>query len=302
MSQYPITHLPQNIKEALSKQPTRPVFKENYPLKPTEPQPINVSLLSVGTVLVIAVTLTLSSVGIELALGFLSLGSLAIFALAQQQRYSFAKRHRDYQEQLRKYEQKVAESQKPENVEEYRRQEVRRALNETIPHDGKNSDARTGGSEPEFGDYLNCYFPGQIYTNCKLKIPNFERPYTPDFAYIDREINLFIDIEIDEPYTYNDHGEIEAIHYVGRPKDERRNDFFNNKGWIVIRFSEEQAVRYPRRCCKFIAEQISEITRNSAITNQFAQTPNLQPLQQWTEEEAMEMAKRKERNNYYLKK
>jgi hypothetical protein len=32
MSQYPITHLPQAIKEALSKQPTIPVFKESYPL------------------------------------------------------------------------------------------------------------------------------------------------------------------------------------------------------------------------------------------------------------------------------
>ena len=235
--------------------------------------------------------------GIELALGFLSLGSLAIFALAQQQRYSFAKRHRDYQEQLRNYEQKVAESQKPENVEEYRRQEVRRALNETIPHDGEDSDARTGGSEPEFGDYLNCYFPGQIYTNCELNIPN-SRPqlsYTPDFAYIDKEIKLFIDIEIDEPYIYNTR---EPIHYIGYWKDKIRNDFFNNKGWIVIRFSEEQVVRYPDSCCKFIAQQIAEITGNSAITSQFAQTPDLQPQQQWTEKEAIEMANRKERDDY----
>jgi len=298
MSQYPITHLPQNIKEALSKQPTKPVFKENYPLKPTEPQPINVSLLSVGTVLVIAVTLTLSSVGIELALGFLSLGSLAIFALAQQQRYSFAKRHRDYQEQLRKYEQKVAESHKPENVEEYRRQEIRKALNQTIPDDGENSKARTGRSEPMFRPYLNCYFPGQIYTNRKLINPNFDYLYTADFTYIHKEINLSIDIEIDEPYTYNEYGEIEPIHYVGDPKDKNRNDFFNNRSWIVIRFSEEQVVRYPHSCCKFIAQQIAEITRNSAITSQFAQTPDLQPQQQWTEKEAIEMANRKERDDY----
>ena len=295
MSQYPITHLPQNIKEALSKQPTKPVFKENNPLKPTEPQPINVSLLSVGTVLVIAVTLTLSSVGIELALGFLSLGSLAIFALAQQQRYSFAKRHRDYQEQLRNYEQKVAESQKPENVEEYRRQEVRRALNQTIPHHTKDTGARKGKSEAKFEQYLNRYFPRQIYTDLALRIPNFKRPYTADFTYIDKEIKLFIDIEIDEPYIYNTR---EPIHYIGYWKDQIRNDFFNNKGWIVIRFSEEQVVRYPDSCCKFIAQQIAEITGNSAITSQFAQTPDLQPQQQWTEKEAIEMAYRKERDDY----
>lgn len=295
MSRYPITHLPQDIKEALSKQPTKPVFKENYPLKPTEPQPINVSLLSVGTVLVIAVTLTLSSVGIELALGFLSLGSLAIFALAQQQRYSFAKRHRDYQEQLRNYEQKVAESQKPENVEEYRRQEVRRALNQTIPNHTKDTGARKGKSEAKFEQYLNRYFPRQIYTDLALRIPNFKRPYTADFTYIDKEIKLFIDIEIDEPYIYNTR---EPIHYIGYWKDKIRNDFFNNKGWIVIRFSEEQVVRYPDSCCKFIAQQIAEITGNSAITSQFAQTPDLQPQQQWTEKEAIEMANRKERDDY----
>ena len=295
MSQYPITHFPQDIKEALSKQPTEPVFKENNPLKPTEPQPINVSLLSVGTVLVIAVTLTLSSVGIELALGFLSLGSLAIFALAQQQRYSFAKRHRDYQEQLRNYEQKVAESQKPENVEEYRRQEVRRALNQTIPNHTKNTGAIKGKSEAKFEQYLNRYFPRQIYTDLALRIPNFKRPYTADFTYIDKEIKLFIDIEIDEPYIYNTR---EPRHYIGYWKDQIRNDFFNNKGWIVIRFSEEQVVRYPDSCCKFIAQQIAEITGNSAITSQFAQTPDLQPQQQWTEKEAIEMANRKERDDY----
>ena len=295
MSQYPITHLPQNIKEALSKQPTKPFFKENYPLKPTEPQPINVSLLSVGTVLVIAVTLTLSSVGIELALGFLSLGTSAIFALAQQQRYSFAKRHHDYQEQLRKYELKVAEFQKLKNVEEYCRQEVRRALNQTIPHHTKNTGAIKGKSEAKFEQYLNRYFPRQIYTDLALRIPNFERPYTADFTYIDKEIKLFIDIEIDEPYIYNTR---EPIHYIGYWKDQIRNNFFNNKGWIVIRFSEEQVVRYPDSCCKFIAQQIAEITGNSAITNQFAQTPDLQPQQQWTEKEAIEMANRKERDDY----
>ena len=296
MSQYPITHLPQAIKEALSKQPTKPVFKESYPLKPTEPQPISVSLLSVGTVLVIAVTLTLSSVGIELALGFLSLGSLAIFALAQQQRYSFAKRHRDYQEQLRNYEQKVAESQKPENVEEYRRQEVRRALNQTIPNHTKNTGAIKGKSEAKFEQYLNRYFPRQIYTALALIIPNFKHPYTADFTYIDKEIKLFIDIEIDEPYIYNTR---EPRHYIGYWKDQIRNDFFNNKGWIVIRFSEEQVVRYPHSCCKFIAQQIAEITRNSPITSQFAQTPDLQPQQQWTKKEAIEMAKRKDEMTIY---
>jgi hypothetical protein len=154
-----------------------------------------------------------------------------------------------------------------------------------------------------FRPYINCYFPGKIDTNCELNIPNFDYPYNPDFAYIDREINLFIDIEIDEPYTYDNYGKIKPIHYFGRSKDENRNDFFNNnRGWIVIRFSEEQAVRYPDSCCKFIAQQIAEITRNSAITSQFAQTLDLQPQQQWTKKEAIEMGKRKERNDYYLKK
>ena len=46
------------------------------------------------------------------------------------------------------------------------------------------------------------YFPGKIHTKLTLKIPNFDHPYTPDFAYIDERLNLYIDIEIDEPYVY----------------------------------------------------------------------------------------------------
>jgi very-short-patch-repair endonuclease len=168
-------------------------------------------------------------------------------------------------------------------------------LNQTIPHHTKNTGAIKGKSEAKFEQYLNRYFPRQIYTDLALIIPNFKHPYTADFTYINKEIKLFIDIEIDEPYIYNTR---EPRHYIGYWKDQIRNDFFNNKGWIVIRFSEEQVVRYPDSCCKFIAQQIAEITGNSAITNQFAQTPDLQPQQQWTEKEAIEMAYRKERDDY----
>ena len=43
-------------------------------------------------------------------------------------------------------------------------------------------------------------------------------------------------------------------------KDNQRNQFFLEKNWVVIRFSELQVVKYPDSCCKAIARIISQIT------------------------------------------
>ena len=119
--------------------------------------------------------------------------------------------------------------------------------------------------------------------------------YTPDFAYIDERLNLHIDIEIDEPYVYHSG---KPTHYLYAGKDRKRNDFFNDRGWIVIRFSEEQVARYPHSCCKTIARQIAEITRETSILNRFDNISDLQQQRQWTEAEAREMAERRIRDRY----
>jgi hypothetical protein len=183
----------------------------------------------------------------------------------------------------------------PQGIAEFRYRLLQNVLRQTIPHDGNRGGAQRGAAEAQFGTYLNRYFPGKIHAGLTLNISNFPHPYTPDFAYIDQGLNLYIDIEIDEPYVYHSG---EPTHYVGADKDNRRNNHFINKGWIVIRFSEEQVVCHPHSCCKSIASAIVKITGDNSLLNQFVNVLNLQPIRQWTEHEATVMAQRKARDNY----
>lgn len=120
-------------------------------------------------------------------------------------------------------------------------------------------------------------------------------PYTPDFAYIDALLDLHIDIEIDEPYAAKKR---EPTHFIGLESQRTRDKHFQQRGWIVIRFSEEQVVRWPDSCCKTVAESIANITNTPLILKQFDGVADLKPMQQWTEHEALEMAKNSYREQY----
>ncbi|OLP17385.1 hypothetical protein BST81_16430 [Leptolyngbya sp. 'hensonii'] len=168
-------------------------------------------------------------------------------------------------------------------------------LRQTVLPDRTKSAALRGRSEGEFGEYLRRYFPDKIYTGLALTIPGYSHPYTPDFAYVDRTISLCLDIEIDEPYR---HGEADPLHYRGSEKDRQRNAFFLNRGWIVIRFSEEQAMRQANSCCKTIAATIAQILTDPSYLLPFSEVPDLQPVRCWTAEEGKQMARQNYRAQY----
>ncbi|MFM7853713.1 MAG: hypothetical protein ACKO96_17775, partial [Flammeovirgaceae bacterium] len=90
-----------------------------------------------------------------------------------------------------------------DNIAKYRQEQLLLTLKQTEPHDGENSTAQEGFSEPKFYPHLNHYFGGRIHRKLTSNIPNWDKhPYSPDFAYIDRSLSLYIDIEVDEPYAY----------------------------------------------------------------------------------------------------
>ena len=129
----------------------------------------------------------------------------------------------------------------------------------------------------------------------KIQNPNYSQGfhYTPDFAYIDPDANLHIDIEIDEPYEYKSR---KPLHCIGQ--DEKRNRFFTNGFWVVIRFSEEQVIRYPERCCKKVAEIIADVTSDESILRKFANVSPLTFTPRWTVEGAKQMASKNYRQTY----
>ncbi|EKQ71206.1 hypothetical protein OsccyDRAFT_0058 [Leptolyngbyaceae cyanobacterium JSC-12] len=152
-----------------------------------------------------------------------------------------------------------------------------------------------GHSEIQFEQDLWQYFPNRIHTGLMMPRPGHDQPYVPDFAYIDPILNLYIDIEVDEPYTHNTR---QPLHYADSEKDQQRNQFFLEAGWIVIRFSELQVVKMPMSCCKVIASTIASITQDNTLMNPFRQVPTLKPEQRWSYEEAQHMIKTAYREQY----
>ncbi|MDX2239746.1 MAG: DUF559 domain-containing protein [Leptolyngbyaceae cyanobacterium bins.302] len=160
---------------------------------------------------------------------------------------------------------------------------------------GMHYKAPKGHSESQFERDLWQYFPAKIHTGLMLPRPGYDQPYVPDFAYIDSILNLHIDIEVDEPYS---HDTRQPLHYLGSTKDELRNQFFLEAGWVVIRFSERQVVKLPMSCCKTIASTIASITQDNAIMVPFRQVPTLKPELRWSLAEAQQMAEIAQREQY----
>ncbi|MBN3950119.1 MAG: DUF559 domain-containing protein [Nostoc sp. NMS7] len=312
MSQHPIILIPQAIKDAqLSLPPIDIIFTETKPQKPgIAPKKVNYTLTVIATIFAVIIAFIVSqSISIPSWLTLL----IAMGAITGNVWYQFTsypkrlqKHHqevanypiklKEYEDKKHFYEDDVKKLRSPEKVKEYRFKEVLTVLSQTIPHDGNNLQPPIEGqNEKFFKEYLNQHFSQNIYKNLQLIIPNYEYPYTPDFAYIDQGLKLYIDIELDEPYVYHTGA---PTHYLGAWKDNKRNNFFNKKGWVVVRFSEEQVICYPHSCCKTIAQVIAQIIGDTSTLNQFDNISDLEQQRQWTEQEAVEMAANKKRDNY----
>ena len=113
--------------------------------------------------------------------------------------------------------------------------------------------------------------------------------YYPDF--IIKIKNIFIDIEIDEPYSGSDKS---PIHYIGA--DDLRNQYMNSCGFEIIRFSEKQIVCYPDLCLNTIEKTIECIingnSRMCLDNNDNWKTPR------WSKEESQMMSKNDYRETY----
>jgi very-short-patch-repair endonuclease len=144
---------------------------------------------------------------------------------------------------------------------------------------------RKGKSEIYFLQYLYKEFGNLI----KVDLGFQKTPYIPDFVLFIQDLNLYIDIEIDEPYVLNTG---EAIHH-DRSIDYHRNMFFNQINWIVIRFSEKQIIESPKDCIKLITEVVNSIRNKSNYIS-----TDLRVEKCWTYEEALIMSSNNYRNTY----
>ena len=161
----------------------------------------------------------------------------------------------------------------------------------------KNKVGNKGFTEEHFIEFIKQYFKSyfKVYTDRILIITSKQNPYEPDIALIDEneDVNLFIDIEIDEPY---DGITREPMHFTGY--DNERNKFFRNRGWLTIRFAEEQVWKNPKGCCKFLFNVIASLSGKYKIPPELYMTESIEFIPQWTVEHALEWAEIKYRELY----
>jgi hypothetical protein len=133
----------------------------------------------------------------------------------------------------------------------------------------------------------------EISNNVHLVIPNYSKPYEPDILLFDKKINLYINIEIDEPYDgyyrYPTHNYSAETLFK---QDNIRDLFFTESGWVVIRFTEKQVHKQSKECIDYIQNVI-----NSIYSKDFKIIPKCEIEKQWNENQSIQW-----QLNYYREK
>lgn len=312
---FPLILLPPALQQAVNWADKIPLLPPQLDqLQPPPPQPSRVNWRSLVIELVAAgvapklaqLLLQIGDYYAEIATMVL-LGGITLRAWEEWRGYSNRlNKHKAAMEKyerykVRYYEKKLAYYQQVEavtspNLKQTTKQErLASILIATKPPDNFCNDARRGRSEGKFKKHLEQWFGRSIHEGATVsqKSTTSDRCCTADFVYIDKAIGLHIDIEVDEPYIYNT---TDPIHYIG--KDEWRNELFLGRGWPVIRFCEEQVVRFPDACCKEIAQLIALVTVRQEIFSQFHNVSALPRIKRWTKAEAKQMAQQKYREHY----
>ncbi|MCR8666219.1 hypothetical protein NO995_00850 [Aestuariibaculum sp. M13] len=132
----------------------------------------------------------------------------------------------------------------------------------------KGRNNRKGYKEEEFFSVLKQYFSDyfEVLDDIILAVGEGVNPYEPDIAMISKGTkNIHLDIEIDEPYA----GVSRKLTHC-YPEDMARDNFFVERGWLVVRFTEYQVHHQIMECLNFIAKLISKIDNSIEINELFS--------------------------------
>lgn len=128
----------------------------------------------------------------------------------------------------------------------------------------------------------------RIIENVGIPISGYYRQYVPDFVLYHERANLYIDIEIDEPYVIESR---KPIHYIDG-RDLVRDKYIINNGWVVIRYSERQVYKHLEEIIKDLESKINWLTYDDV------RPTSLSLDNRWTEEEAKRLAEENYREKY----
>ena len=155
-----------------------------------------------------------------------------------------------------------------------------------------------GYKEQDFYEAITTKIPEiEVAVDLHMAIPFYNKPYEPDIVLVDTSLNLYIDIEIDEPYDgyyrspTHEFIEDDKTGYV--KKDNTRDLFFTESGWVVIKFTEQQVHLQEQQCIALIKDVL-----NSVRNNTIEQTSNCVSETQWTYQQAVRWQKENYREKY----
>ena len=133
----------------------------------------------------------------------------------------------------------------------------------------------------------------EVIDNAILAVGKGINPFEPDIAMVSKgEKNIFIDIEIDEPYAGINR---KLTHcYL---EDKSRDNYFTDRGWFVIRFSEYQ-VHHELQGCLLIIESILSIIDNNSISAHFSTISVVNKEKCWNNIQASIWERENYRENY----
>jgi very-short-patch-repair endonuclease len=114
--------------------------------------------------------------------------------------------------------------------------------------------------------------------------------YTPDVIVHDPRTNLWIDVEIDDPWFTNLQTGIPTPNHT-QGSDDRRNRFFLDQGWIVIRFAEEQVALHHQSCLKVVAGVLDRFDLSGDRLAPFRSVADLVPIPTWNHEDALKQVR-----------
>jgi len=182
----------------------------------------------------------------------------------------------------REYEAKIDDIQETiiEKRGEAEKEIILNALRPEISIKKLTDTFKRGYAEEFFLAELLTAFGKQVSVNVIAQDKSFSRPYRPDFVIICSQTNFHIDIEIDEPYDFE---ERKPIH-DDRSNDSERNNYFLNLNWGVIRFAEQQIIQYPQECVQLIESVLNGLRNKDA-----SRSLPVPFVKKWTYEEALIM-------------
>lgn len=309
---YPQVHLPQSYSQILTSEPKLPVAPV-APVAPSKPSQPKTESSDVGCAIVLFLAslllLLYAFSNTKFLLPAIALFILMLFYLMtsfsdrETPTQTFESYSAIYPGLLKKYNEELANYYKlieqyeteciilrsSEYLLDYRQKQfVQNFYNVKRPVEADKT-VRNGVSEKYLLTYLKEVFGSKVLIN--QMIEHNKGSFYPDFAILDNDFNLYIDLEIDEPYVGSTG---EPIHHIGS-SDHKRNQVITNLNWIVIRFAEEQVIEQPLECCFFIKNVLDQMKLLQNVETHLAK---LKTVNVWSYDIASRMAFRRYRHSY----